>query len=60
MPDKAPLPKGIVDAVIKLLTKEPKIQLPSWKTGISLILALQRFVYNAFESSNLKCVNKAN
>lgn len=58
--EKAPEPNAVVDTVLKIVNeKNPKFNYPVGK-GASLILMLQRFAYNAFESSVLKSVNKTN
>ncbi len=54
----APGPDAVVDTVVKIVNeKNPKFSYPIGK-GTSLILTLQRFAYNALESTILKSVNK--
>jgi short-subunit dehydrogenase len=57
--EKAPEPTAVVNTIIKIIdSKNPKFSYPVGK-GTSMILALQRFAYNAFESVVLKGINKA-
>lgn len=52
--ENAPGPGAVVDTVMKIINeKKPKFSYPIGK-GTSLILALQRFAYNALESTILK------
>lgn len=54
----APEPDAVVNTVFKIIQKKtPKFSYPVGK-GTSLILTLQRFAYNALESTILKNVNK--
>lgn len=56
---KAPEPTAVIDTIIKIIdTKNPKFSYPVGK-GTSMILTLQRFAYNAFESVVLKGINKS-
>lgn len=56
---KAPEPTAVADAIIKIIdSKNPKFSYPVGKST-SMILTLQQFLYNAFESVVLKGVNKA-
>ncbi|REG99516.1 SDR family NAD(P)-dependent oxidoreductase [Flavobacterium aquicola] len=55
---KAPLPTAVADTIIKVInSRNPKFNYPIGK-GTSMILALQQFLYNAFESVVLKGVEK--
>jgi len=54
----APEPDAVIDRVMKIINeKKPRFSYPVGR-GTSLILMLQRFAYNAFESTILKNVNK--
>jgi short-subunit dehydrogenase len=54
----APEPAAVLDTVLKIVNeKSPKFSYPIGK-GTSLIMMLQRFAYNALESTILKNVNK--
>jgi short-subunit dehydrogenase len=56
---KAPEPTAVADTIIKIIdSKNPKFSYPVGK-GTSMILTLQRFAYNAFESVVLKGINKS-
>lgn len=56
---KAPGPNAVADTIIKIINfKKPKFSYPVGKST-SMILTLQQFLYNAFESIILKGVNKA-
>jgi short-subunit dehydrogenase len=56
---KAPEPTAVANAIIKVInSKNPKFSYPVGK-GTSMILTLQRFLYNAFEGIILKGVDKA-
>lgn len=56
---KAPEPTAVLDTIVKIIeSKNPKFSYPVGK-GTSMILTLQRFAYNAFESVVLKGINKA-
>jgi len=56
---KAPEPDAIVNTVIDIIKDvNPKFSYPVGR-GTSLILTLQRFAYNAFESVVLKGINSA-
>jgi short-subunit dehydrogenase len=57
--EKAPEPTAVVDTITKIIdTQNPKFSYPVGK-GTGMILTLQRFVYNAFESVVLKGINKS-
>lgn len=56
---KAPGPIAVTDAIIKIINSQsPKFSYPVGKST-SMILVLQQFFYNIFESVVLKGVNKA-
>lgn len=56
---KAPEPIAVADTIIKVInSRNPKFNYPVGK-GTSMILALQRFLYNAFESVILKGIDKS-
>jgi short-subunit dehydrogenase len=56
---KAPEPTAVVESIIKIIdSKNPKFSYPVGK-GTSMILTLQRFAYNAFESVVLTGINKS-
>ncbi|MGM8361814.1 SDR family NAD(P)-dependent oxidoreductase [Flavobacterium sp. ARAG 55.4] len=56
---KAPEPTAVVDTIIKIIdSNNPKFSYPVGK-GTSMILTLQRFAYNTFESVVLKGINKS-
>ncbi|RVT75266.1 SDR family NAD(P)-dependent oxidoreductase [Flavobacterium sufflavum] len=55
----APEPTIVANTIINVInSKNPKFSYPVGK-GTAMILALQRFAYNAFESVVLKGINKA-
>lgn len=57
--NKAPEPTAVVDTIVKIIdSTNPKFSYPVGK-GTSMILTLQRFAYNAFESVVLKGIHKA-
>jgi len=57
--NKAPEPTAVVDTIIKSIdSNNPKFSYPVGK-GTSMILTLQRFAYNVFESVVLKGINKS-
>lgn len=57
--NKAPEPSAVIDTIVKIIdSKNPKFSYPVGK-GISMILTLQRFAYNTFESIVLKGINKS-
>lgn len=56
--EKAPLPTVLADTIMRIINqKNSKFNYLVGK-GASIILILQRFAYNAFESSVLKRVNQ--
>lgn len=55
---KAPDPTAVADAIIKIInSRNPKFSYPVGKST-SMILTLQQFLYNTFESIILKGINK--
>lgn len=56
---KAPGPIAVADAIIKIINSQnPKFSYPVGKST-SMILVLQQYLYNTFESVVLKGINKA-